>query len=619
MTDGLKIDPKMTDTGKWEVIGWDDMNESDVVRTVVTRRDYSKNHPKRQSKELIWHECYKYYLGTYDDRDDTLKNMTLFTIIESLTAKMFRLMFHDKPIVRVFPDDPKVTIDQAENLETLLHHQIDANNPKYWLSLWLKQYLIYGTNVLKVGYKEKSEKKIKRTLYEGRSYLNYEDVKSGAPYFSVPDLFDIYPDMDAGSPYDMSYVVEVQRKRLSQLMNNEDLYINLDKLISTEREDRLTKKGKDTVRQSFSKGSTSINATDKPYEDNDPSDDEYDPVIELTIYYEPNRVIVIGNDKVLLRNDESAFWHKEIPFIFSQNYADFQTPYGIGEVEPARVLTEAEDILTQMMFDYEKVGLRHKVLVPDTLSIDEDALKNSDNAVVPCEDPGAVVPLDIPNINMGNASGVIEGYKFRQEELTSMTGYQKGAPVKQETAAGVYTIQEAGNIKFLYKVDQLEIALVELAKWFKELNYQYMPDIMKIEKRNNIGEYSFEEITPEDLWGDFKFTFVGSANAENKDMQFNKLMMIFNLLNGRPDINQDYLIETLVKKSNVFENPEKLINEPGIEGVDRLAAQFEQAGMGGGMPGGGGAIPQGTPEEMGRLERSEVNNPNNRLNGGNKG
>lgn len=613
MDNAYKIVPKKTDTGKWEVIGWDKMSDDEVVRAVIARRDYSKHHPKREAKEAIWNECYKYYYGNYDDRDDTLKNMTLFTIIENITAKMFRMMFHDKPIMRVFPDDPQTTVEQADNFETLLHHQIDSNKPKYWLSLWLKQHLIYGTNVMKVGYKQSIDKKVKRTLYEGKSYISMEEIKNGMPYFTVPDLFDVYPDMDAGSPYDMSYVVEIQRKRMSQLLNNDDLYINLDKLVESVREDRISKKGQQTIDSSLSKAAPSYNSSDKPYAENDTQHDEYDPIIELTVYYENNRIAIVANDKVLLRNEENKFWHKRIPFIFSQNYSDFQTPYGIGEVEPSRVLTEAEDILTQMMFDYEKVGLRHKILVPETLGIDEEALANTDNSVVYCEDPSQAVPLDIPNINIGNASSVIEGYKFRQEELTSMTPYQKGAPVREETAAGVYSIQEAGNVKFLYKVDQLELALVDLAEWFKELNYQYMPDVMELEKKNNIGEFDYVNITPEDLWGKFRFSFVGSANAENKDMQFNKLLTMFKMLVGRPDINQDYLIETLVKKSNVFDNPEKLINEPGVQGVDRIQAQMEAAGM----QGGSGGIPQGgTPEEMARLQRSEVNNPNNELNGG---
>lgn len=619
MESTFKLTPKkQEDAGKWTVIEWDNLTDESIANIVIERLRQSKNHEKRKNKEDVWSDCYKYYRGEYLEDEDKLINMTLFSIVEAKLAKMYRMMFHEQPFIRVFPDDPNTNTEQSEKIELLFHHQIQENNPRHFLSMWLKQGMVYGTNILKVGWQVEKKTVINRNIYEDKSFVTPSNLEIGRPYFTVPDIFDVYPDMDAKTPNDITYVVEIQRRRLSQILNSEDTYTNLDKLIGATSSGKADKKTTDLIKKNFSRSAQSENADDKPYDGSDYTEDQYDPIVELAVYYEKDRLIVVANGSVVLRNTPSPHWYKGIPFIFSQHYLDFENVYGIGDVEPNMVLTEAEDILTNMLFDYSKVGLRKKFLIPETLSIDEEALANSDNTAVYCENPEAVKELQSPNINFGSGAALIDSYKGKQEESSAMTPYQKGTPVSQETAAGVYSIQEAGNIRFLYNVDQYEPALVKLAIWFKELNYQYMPNKKEIEKRNNIGEEDWVILTPEDLKGRFKYTFIGSANAENKDMQYNKLLQIYGLLSNRPDIDQDYLLETLVKKSNIFDNPEKLINSQGTSGVDRIAQQLQMQ-EGGGMQAEGSPpvdIPSGTPQEMSRLRRSEVNNPNNRFNGG---
>ena len=623
MEDVIKKVIKNDSTGLISLFDWDKMKDNEVVSFVVDRFNLASNNIKRTEREAKWTDAYEHYIGDYTiagkKKSKAIKTATLFILIENLMAKMFRIMFHDEKIINVDPANKETPFEFSEIIENWLSQVLKDNKYKYKFAKFLKQFLIYGTGVLKVGWYQKEHYANRRIeLYDGGTMVSGKTIEEKRPYFDTVDVYDVYPDPDAQSVDDISYVIQKVKKRLSQILNNREQNMNLDNLLeyrnSKNNENKqATQKSIDEIK----KIGGSASDVDKNYTNKDMAYDKYDPIVELYVYYEADRLVVVADKVVLIRNEKNPFWSKKIPFIFAPNYIDFNTPYGLGEVEMGTKFQELEDTMTQMLFDYMKAILKVKMLVPETVKIDEKALVDMDNRVVSCDLPKEVVPLQVPAIQTNSGIILIEKLKSKMEDLTSMTGYQRGMPVRQETAAGVYQIQEAGNTKLLLKVDMLEPTLQALAEWFIELNHQFMDDETYMKSRNEKGSDIWIKMTPEMFGKSYKYSFVGSANAENKDILYNKAIQLYTMLVNRPDIDQDYLLEYMISMSSMPNiNIDKLIKSQGIEGIERIAEQLKQGAINNGA-GTGGANILKSPQENARLQRSEINNPLNMLNGGN--
>jgi len=611
---------KNEETGLISLTDWDKLKDSEVVSMIVDRFDLASKNDKRTEREAKWVDAYEHYIGEYTisgkKQSKAIKTTTLFILIENLMAKMFRIMFHDEKVITVDPANPETPFENSKIIENWLTQTLKDNKYKNKFARFLKQVLIYGTGVIKVGwYQKEMLANRRRDLYDGGTMVNGENVIEKRPYFEAVDVMDVYPDPDAQNVDDISYVFHKIKRRLSQLLNNREQYMNLDELVKykTSRNNQSEATTESIKQLNQMAGQSTDDANN--YTDKDLSYDRYDPLVELLVYYEADRLVVVADKTILLRNDPNPFWNKKIPFIFAPNYIDFNTPYGFGDVEMGIKFQELEDVMTMMLYDYMKSILKVKLLVPDTVKIDEKALVDMDNRVVHCDAPGEVVPLQIPAIQTNSGIALIEKLQMKMEDLTSMTGYQRGAPVRQETAAGVYQIQEAGNTKLLLKVDMMEPTLQGLADWFIELNHQFMDDEAFVRGRDEKGSDTWITMTPEMFAKSYKYSFVGSANAENKDILYNKAVALYNMLVNRPDIDQDYLLEYMISMASLPNiNVDRLTKSQGVEGVGRIEQQLAQGAINNG--GEAGIDMAASPMENARLQRSEANNPLNSLNGG---
>lgn len=611
---------KRNENGIVSVMDWDNMSSDDIVNIIEYKYNHSKNNPKRQEREIIWEVAEQYYNNSYvisnskgkPPKENALKTSTIFVLLENLIAKMFRLMFHGNKVITVEPDSEDTPAKYAQILEKWFNKILEKNNYRKKFTRLLKQFLIYGNGCIKVGwYQKEYMRKVRKMTEYGYTVVENRKFVEKYPYFDVVDMHDVYPDPDANKEEDITYVIQVVRKRLSTLLQNREQYENFSNFLEFVN-NKLSKQSAEKIKQSLTSGQT-LDRTDGVVSPND----EYDPIIEMKYYYEEDRLIIVA-ENVVLYNGENPYWNKTIPFIFIGNYDSLNSYYSAGEVENCIAFQEAEDVATQMTLDYLKSLLKLKLLVPDSAKIDEDALKSMDNRIVRADIPGEIQPLNIPAINISPAMAVSQSMINKMEEVTSMTEYQRGAPARQETAAGVYQIVEAGNTKFLFKVDMFEPMLKKLSQWMVDLQHQFMDDFEKIKTKDEVGNEIWMDITPEIFSYAYKYKFIGSANAENKSLLFNKAMTLYNMLANRPDIQQDYLLEYVL---NIADYPnlniEKLIKEQGISGMDRILKQKELGLLGQGKEKEETKNIPGIPlEEQLRLQTSEAGNPLNILNGG---
>jgi len=613
-----------SDSGIITLQNWDSLTEDEITTIVLQKYNYARMHPVRQGRELIWEQAYKYYSGNYvlndakgkRPKEQALKTQTLFILIENLVARLSRMLIYSGKIVEVEQGSAETPTKYVKFLESWIQEILNKkeNRIKNKLNVLLKQYLVFGNACLKVGWYQKTIKGRKYRVVDPNTKLSYvqeQDITEKYPYFDVVDIRNVYPDPDATTDTEITYVVQLVRQKLSTIIRNyKDKFINIDKLIKFTKENKLSTDSANKLKKIKNAGKTfeSVNIS---Y-----NEDKNDPTIDMLFYYEEDRVIVVAN-KVVLYNGENPYWNKKIPFIFFGDYSLFNTYYAMGEVENGGDLQEAEDLLTQMTLDYMKAVSRLKLLVPSGSKIDEPSLKSMDNSVVRADLPAEIQPLNIPAINISPAIETIRVVTKKLEDLTSMTEYIRGlTPVHQETAAGTYEFSEAGNIKFLSKIDLLEPMLVELCEWLKDLQHQYMDDTEEHKIKDSLGTEQWEQITPEIFGYKYKYKFIGSANAQNKNILFNKAMTLLNMFSGRPDINQDYLLEytlTLADYPNL--NIEKLIKSQQINGVDRILHN-QAINLTGQQTQTTENQPQIPPEEQARLQMSEANNPLNILNGG---
>jgi hypothetical protein len=610
-------------------IDWDNLEDSNVVKIVRERLTNSKYHPKRKEREEVWEDCYNHWKGKYTE-EKVIQMRDTTQLAEEIVAEIFPLIFDDKKIAKVEPGERAVDDRMARKVESFFHYQFYQHKKriKKKMRSFLDQFTQYGTAVAKFAYHKRVVHESQRTKFKflGIEVKDTKRVTEQFPVFEVPDIFNVYPDMDATDPSQISYVVEIVTVRLSELLNAEEFYLreSVDKLFQMKQNGSLKKKSLEALKKL---SNANDQQREQPSEYNTEENyqyDEYDPLIELWYYYEKNRVVVVGNGLVVLHNSESEYDKKEIPFVFVSNYLDHESIYGLSDVELIMKMQEYKDSMLQRIYDMVYTAGKNKLLAPEEAEIDHEELMDKHNRLVRYRDmPDAkqkIFPLTIPTPNYAPAMDMV-GH-FDAKMISTVKGQQKqGIP---RVAADVYKTEEARNKVFLMKLHALETFIMDCFDWYKALNIQFMPEKQQFKDKNAKGEKIWSEMTPEELSYRFEVSFRGIKNASDRDIMFMRMMNLYNILINREDINQDYMLELLVRFAGI-ENVEKLINEyKKPEDQNRMQAMLRQAAAQGGMGGQGksgiGSSPGpalGVPgEEARRRDVSTAFNPNNSSNGG---
>ena len=580
------------DRTKGKRIDFEEADDKVISNKVV--QDFKEAETARQEKEDKWMKWYKLYRSYLDEKKygSNLFIPYVYSIVETVAPRLVTGLFGVRPYLGILPTNSEAR-KNAKNLEKLIDYQlITLLNFKTTAANWIKEALIYGTSFLKLGWDyEEGEVPVTEPVAEimGQA-LDYETVMQETvikdqPLIEHVDLFDIYIDPYAKNIDEADYVIHKVFRNLEYLeeMEEEGIYENVDEV----------KRGVHDEQQqsSMAERLSEIGMQSQTPSQGDPGK------VELIEYWTDDRVVVVANRSVVIRNEENPYHHMSKPFI---RLVDTPVPheiYGIGEIEPVEHLQYNLNTLRNQRVDNVNLIINKMWKVLRGADIDPNQLVSRPGGIVEVDDMEDVQPLVLDNVTH-------ESYQEDEiirndiDRTTGVYDYARGEKTdRRETATTASILSDSANERFNLKREIMEdMGLKRLGKMLVSLNKQFIDRSMEVrilgedaqigsEVQVGMGfededadaeQPTFIEISPEDIIGEFDVMPLGSTvdPAVNKESRLNNLINMYSMFAESPYVNQAKLIKKILEEADI-----KNVDELVVEDQEQMMSQMVDPDM----------------------------------------
>lgn len=520
----------------------------DKVSEVLTC--FNKAYKAKQSKETLFREIYRRYRSYLEVTQQTTRSSLFipesFTLVETVAPRMTARKPSFKAIAR-----SSSAISKADAVGKLLDYRYDVMELQQIIKNYVKQGLIYGTSLIKMGW----------------------DADKEMPVAYPIDLADIFPDPDSCS-WDEGYIIHRYYKEVDDLKKSKIKYINLDQL------ELKTKSG---VRdEQMRQDRDAIQGI--PFEPNI----EGCEILEWW-GYEDGEIYVraIANRSVLIRDNKNPNPIDEFPFV---PFFDQEVPFekwGIGEIEPIMDLQDEENTTRNQRIDEKNLSIHNMWLVSKTSGIDYKTLISKPGGIILANDINGIKGLEKQNITQNS----IEEINLIKKDIQNATGvndYVRGQGKSESATESAINTQEA-NQRFADKVNNLEIALKKIGKWIVALDAEFLTSALKIQI---MGKFGMEEETIKlsDIKDEFDVDIeTGSSLPANPDLrrqQLRELLQVIYpiLINpaGIPEGLREFL-RTLIQSYDL-KNADEILQGAQHPLVNKAMANLDQTELDGVNP-----------------------------------
>jgi hypothetical protein len=276
-----------------------------------------------------------------------------FTVVETIIPKVFAREPKWRAVARNIdfpPDGPQVVND-------LLTFQWQRMGMRTKMYDYIKDSLMYSKGYAKVSWNFKTKTKTFMEPIVGKDdKITYKktfknEIEHDDPCIDIIDPMDIYVDPDATSAgYGGNALYMIHRKTVPlETIKENPNYSNVDKI--------QPGGGADEYMDKLSR-----------YRGNVPEKDKHKELIEILEYWERDRLIVVANRSVVLRDSPNPYNHKEIPFVELDDYRDPHRYYGQSELSVIDPLQREINSIRNQRRDYDNLQLNPVVrMVPGTL------------------------------------------------------------------------------------------------------------------------------------------------------------------------------------------------------------------------------------------------------------
>jgi len=525
-------------------VDWDKKEDKDILNIVLER--FEKAAKFRRPHEEKWLRWYKLY-RSYTEKREVGANLFIpytFSIVESVQPRLVTTLFASRPYIGVLPLRPDM-VTQARNMENLLDYQlIQRINIVEVASQWIKEALIYGTSIIKVGWRFETKKTRTtaplRTILGvpvGSKVVEQETVVYDDPKIEHIDLWDFYVDPEATSIDDAEYCIHriYRTKEHLKKLADAGIYKNIDKV---EIRANIINADLGAEERRAAVGLGTVGQTDR---------------IELIEYWEDDRIITVANRAVVIRNEPNPFWHGRKPFV---RLVDQPVPhefYGIGEIEPIEYLQlELNDTRNQRM-DNVNLVLNRMWKVLRSADIDPAQLVSRPGGFVEVDDMNDIEPLEFIDVTSSSYKEE-EEIKRDIDRTTGVYDYARGETTdRRETATTASILSSAANERFKLKIQLMEdMGLRRLGSLLVQLNQQFIDKERVIRILGPDGMF-FNTIGPDDIKGQFDVMAIGSTvePVVNRDARLNQLTQLYANLQGSPYINHPEFIKKILEVANL--------------------------------------------------------------------
>lgn len=547
---------------------------------------YNTASSARSSLESKWDRYYKLFRahteGTPDDSRSNLNIPYIFAQVEAAVPKIVNNLFAAKPYIGVMPMRGD-SVEKAKALEMLIDYQVGhiLKMPIQMLKI-VKECLVYGTAIMKVTWRfEVAEKKTRLPeMDELGNVISREErtvpyVKYDDPNVEHIDLYDFYIDPAATSIEKAKYCIHrvMRSPEYIEARMEEGIYkkFPVDKLRGGAEGTDFRQQRLDNVGVGSGVGA----------EDNR---------IELLEYWEDDRVIVVANQKVLLRDEETPFWHNRKPFVSVNLIPVMHEFYGMSYPEIMEHLHAELNTLRNQRRDNVSLVINRMWRKLKMADIDTTQLRSRPGGVIEVDSMDDLAPLDMPDVTSSayREEGVI---KQDLDMVTGISDHARGTETsRKETATQASILSAAANERFKAAIMLACESLNELGRMLIDLNQQYM-DSSRVVRITGIDGVHFEEISPEDIDGKYEVYPAGSSTEPqvSREIKQAQYLQLFQTLANNPIVDQQKLVKALldvfgVKDANTFFVQQQMMPPA----ADPMAMQ----GQMGGMPQEGGIPPE---------------------------
>lgn len=446
------------------------------------------------TQDEVWKRSYNNYRGIIDQTAYPWRSKLhvpwSFTVVETIIPKVFAR----DPKWRAIARNPDFTADGPRTIQDLLSYQWSKMDMRIKMYDYIKDSLIYSKAFAKVGWNFQTKTKtIMEPVVGENDKITFKKVVKGAieyddPTVDIVDPYDIYIDPDSttsGYGGDCRYMIHRKTMTLDDIKQNPN-YENVDKI---------------------KRGGYAETYMDKQsrHNNNTPQKDKHNDLIEILEYWEKDRLIVIADRSVVLRDTPNPYSFKDFPFVELDDYRDPHKLYGQSELSVIDPLQREVNSIRNQRRDYDNLALNPVVrMIPGTLRNPNSATMAPGNVWM-VSDLSSMDVFTLPQLQ--GSSSEIEDRTARDIKM-SVAIDEIGIGLLPEgsarrSATEVVTAQSMAGKRFAIKIALLEESVKKIGELVFALNQQFLDQEKLIQVVGQRGATEWVKFTPEDIRGEY--------------------------------------------------------------------------------------------------------------------
>lgn len=522
------------------------MSDDKLSGFVRCIQDAEKNHAVLARE---WQRMYEVYVGKPDDRKlrrrrqaaDWRNKLFIPHAFQQVETLLPEFMVED-PNFEVVPREASDQ-DRAGTVQALLDYQLDRDRYAEKRMRAVKKAIVFGACPVKVtwAYEVKRLKVRNQMSAEERAaaLLAGEDVPAFVeqdvtlrddPTMIVVDPFDFMWDPAATTIDDAQYVLHRSWLTADQLRAKEraGLYEGVS--------DHLASSGKDA------KGSGMGDWAKRLFSE---TDDERDArrgdrheVIEK---WTRDRLMVIVDRRVIVRDVPNPYWHNQIPFVMVTTQSDIDKVTGLSEVWSIAPLQEALWKKQNAQYDAVDLTLDPPLAIGDAR---HSEVQFRPGARIITDNPQGIRPLDI-----GQTGHYIGGQEV--DRLTGMIERMTGINASISGTSNEGTATEAamnlrqGKSRIALKVANVDRAFARAAEMMIQLDQQFVDSERVIRIVGDAAQW--ETVSAADIAGAFDVRPRNSTDRTVKELAREQSLNMLNTFAQFTALGYD--IDPLIQKA----------------------------------------------------------------------
>lgn len=483
------------------------VSSSKKAQQMVTDRFERARSFRVTSQDEVWKRSYNNWKGVLDQSLYPWRSKLFipwsFTVVETIIPKVFARDPKWRAVSRGPAGAPQQepvsqngitqsTPDQASVINSLLTYQWSRMGMRLKMYDYIKDSLMYSKGYAKVGWMFQMKNKTFMEPIVGKDdKVTFEkkmksEVEYDDPKVDIVDPYDVYVDPDATCLDDAAYLIHRKTIPLDEVKNNPN-YKNVEKL-----------EGESYADQYMDKLSR--------YNEAVPQKDKHKELVEILEYWgADDRLVVIANRSVVLRDTPNPYNHKKIPFVELDDYRDPHKYYGQSELSVIDPLQREINSIRNQRRDYDNLALNPVIrMVPGTLRNPNSAVMAPGNVWM-VSDLNSMDVFELPQLQ-GTARDIEQQTADDIKRTVAIDEISIGLlpdNPQRRSATEVVTAQSMAGKRIAIKIALLEEAVKKIGELVFALNQQFLDKERIIQIVGDRGATEWIELGPEDVRGAF--------------------------------------------------------------------------------------------------------------------